>query len=73
MQDVASILGVASRHDLGIVGAAKGLIAGRLRFRFRARQVPPPPPQGGTTAGPWQVCGAGAALIDSDWVRGGFA
>lgn len=54
--DAASLLGV-QRHELGIVGAAKGLLAGRFRFRVHGR-------------GPdehWQECETGT-LIDSTWV-----
>lgn len=71
--DAASLLGVP-RHQLGIVGAAKGLLAGR--FRFRVRFFEPGPDgqqQGGQQQGPavaveaWQDCTTGT-LVDSDWV-----
>lgn len=71
--DAASLLGVP-RHQLGIVGAAKGLLAGR--FRFRVRFFEPGPDgqkQGGQQQGPavavgaWQDCSTGT-LVDSDWV-----
>ncbi len=77
--DAASLLGVP-RHQLGIVGAAKGLLAGRFRFRVRFfeggqdGQQPPPPQQqqqqqqGPVAVGEWQDCGTGT-LIDSDWVK----
>lgn len=63
--DAAALLGVA-RHQLGIVGAAKGLFAGYFRFR----------PLGSLMA--WTECnasggeggggGGGGTLIDSRWI-----
>lgn len=68
--DAASLLGVP-RHQLGIVGAAKGLLAGRFRFRVRFVEPDgqgPQGPQGPAVAvGGWQDCSTGT-LVDSDWV-----
>lgn len=71
--DAASLLGV-SRHQLGIVGGAKGLLAGRICFRVRYFE-PALDGQGQQQEGPgvarvgeWQDCSTGL-LVDSDWVR----
>lgn len=59
--DTASLLGV-SRHQLGILGAAKGLLAGRFRFRVWG------------SGREWTECGGGGeggvggSLIDSSWI-----
>jgi DNA topoisomerase VI subunit A len=66
--EAATLLGVP-RHQLGVVGAAKGLLAGRFRFRVRffEQQGQDGQQQGQVAMGEWQDCSTGT-LVDCDWV-----
>jgi meiotic recombination protein SPO11 len=70
--DAAALLGVA-RHQLGIVGAAKGLLAGHFRFRplgsGRAWTECDAGGGGGWGEGGGGGGGGGGTLIDSIWIR----
>jgi DNA topoisomerase VI subunit A len=64
--DAASLLGVA-RHQLGIVGAAKGLLAGHFRFRVLGSGRAWNECDGGGGDGKGGL-GCGGTLIDSCWI-----